>query len=197
MTQETRQVHMLPTYKGDGVVKLWSGKLYPPEEGDSRILTQHLYVTSNEEIKKGDWYYRPDSKTIHLDDDDAHGMCDCRKIVSTTNPELWGEKNQCDGCLAGLPLENGIHKDHQLMGIACSADTYKTNVTEISSDFVEAYVKAYNQGNPFTEVIWRPIEISLKDKLDELSDEQRVDLFNHYCKHCGTKSLPCYCTWDD
>jgi hypothetical protein len=32
--------------------------------------------------------------------------------------------NQCDGCRAGLPLENGIHRDGQMLGLVCTADRY-------------------------------------------------------------------------
>ena len=32
--------------------------------------------------------------------------------------------NQCDGCMAGLPLVNGVHKDHQTFGIGCTKHLY-------------------------------------------------------------------------
>lgn len=32
--------------------------------------------------------------------------------------------NQCDGCMAGLPLVNGVHKDHQMIGIGCTKHLY-------------------------------------------------------------------------
>ena len=39
--------------------------------------------------------------------------------------------------------------------------------------------------------------ISIKAYLDSLTDEERLEVFSHYCKHCGTKDKPCYCTYDD
>ena len=32
--------------------------------------------------------------------------------------------NQCDGCMAGLPLVNGVHKDKQIFGIGCTKHLY-------------------------------------------------------------------------
>ena len=32
--------------------------------------------------------------------------------------------NQCDGCMAGLPLVNGVHKDKQMFGIGCTKHLY-------------------------------------------------------------------------
>lgn len=32
--------------------------------------------------------------------------------------------NQCDGCMAGLPLINGVHKDNQMFGIGCTKHLY-------------------------------------------------------------------------
>jgi len=33
--------------------------------------------------------------------------------------------NQCDGCQRGIPVVNGVHKDEQDFGMACSKDRYK------------------------------------------------------------------------
>jgi hypothetical protein len=37
----------------------------------------------------------------------------------------------------------------------------------------------------------------IKEKLNALSDEERLELFSNYCHGCGTKELPCYCTRDE
>lgn len=37
----------------------------------------------------------------------------------------------------------------------------------------------------------------LKYQLDKLTDDQRKDLFDNYCKFCGNPNLPCYCERDD
>lgn len=32
--------------------------------------------------------------------------------------------NQCDGCIRDIPIVNGIHKDEQQFGMACSKSRY-------------------------------------------------------------------------
>ena len=32
--------------------------------------------------------------------------------------------NQCDGCVRGTPIVNGVHKDEQGFGMACTKDRY-------------------------------------------------------------------------
>lgn len=39
--------------------------------------------------------------------------------------------------------------------------------------------------------------IYLKGMLDVLSDDERIELFSHYCVHCGSKDIPCYCSNDE
>lgn len=33
--------------------------------------------------------------------------------------------------------------------------------------------------------------LPLRQQLDQLTDNQRVELFSHYCKHCGSKNIKC------
>jgi len=33
--------------------------------------------------------------------------------------------NQCDGCIRGIPVTNGVHRDAQYFGMVCSKDRYK------------------------------------------------------------------------
>lgn len=37
---------------------------------------------------------------------------------------------------------------------------------------------------------------SLKDALLDLTEEERLDIFGDYCKHCGRDDPGCRC-WDD
>lgn len=49
-------------------------------------------------------------------------------IYNTGKPIEWVsieyELNQCDGCQANLPIIDGIHRDSQMFGIACSKEMY-------------------------------------------------------------------------
>jgi len=31
------------------------------------------------------------------------------------------------------------------------------------------------------------------EMLDKLSDDERLEIFDKYCKYCGTKDILCYC----
>ena len=45
---------------------------------------------------------------------------------------------------------------------------------------------------------YQPMSVTaLKRELDQLTDEERMELFSHYCKHCGTKDIPCCCSNDE
>lgn len=36
----------------------------------------------------------------------------------------------------------------------------------------------------------------LKDELDKLTDDERMELFSSYCRYCGSKDAGCQC-WND
>lgn len=40
---------------------------------------------------------------------------------------------------------------------------------------------------------------SVRQLLDNMTDEERLEIFSHYCKHCGAKvpTSECYCYRDD
>lgn len=181
------QVHLVATEWSTILLNGRSNKLtsyYGDYQGKSNILTpQYLYFTIDEEIKGGDWILgietSPFSGQIVKASKDYHQRKDhWRKIVATTNPELWSEPNNCDGCQTGLPLVNGIHKDHQLMGIGCTANRYKKGVPPIDNPFIEAYIKAYNDGKPITEVM-----------LETMFDKSKLcDCY--YTKFCQSTMLP-------
>jgi len=40
------------------------------------------------------------------------------------------------------------------------------------------------------------ILVHIKEELDELSDDERAELFRNYCKYCGSKDPRCQC-WND
>jgi len=83
-------VHLIPTEKYSPLVYSTSkyGGLFPStcyspmkDMGDSY---QHLYITSDEEIKKGDWHLKNDKMVTksHIIDDT------CKKIILTTDQDL-------------------------------------------------------------------------------------------------------------
>lgn len=115
---------------------------------------QHLYFTTDEEIKEPCWIIairESDGKEMllyienipdnpkYFDMKGGYALFRhlCRKIVATTNPELWDIKHrfQSEGAnsFSHLLPDNGVPK--------------------IDTPFIEAYIKAYNEGNPIKEVL--------------------------------------------
>lgn len=125
---------------------------------------QHLYITSDDEIKEGDWYYDSFLKEISRANDTFAHKCGeqlftydnkyVRKIIATTDTSLTIQlENQCDGCKAGLPLTGNIHKDSQTFGIACSKGKYVDDLPQPSDKFIQAYIEAYNKSEKIEKVL--------------------------------------------
>ena len=47
--------------------------------------------------------------------------------------------------MADLPLENGIHKDNQTLGIACTKDRYQTSLPTFSESFIKPIKTNYSR----------------------------------------------------
>lgn len=153
------QVHLLPTDKASKIVlvnptALQLSSLIYSEQLEGFIKQgskyQHLYFTSDEKIKEGDHFIINSGKGKNgggiigkhyngqkLDKDD-------RKIVTTTDPDLCIEKREMVG----------------------SNSRYtKWAFPRIGDDFIQVYIKAYNEGNPITEVM---LEYELLDYAEEM-----------------------------
>lgn len=125
------KVHMLPTSDypaigrsttdwGDGEPKKLYGWL------NCAIRTphdlHHLYFTTDEAIKEGDWYIHPDATVPQ--NDFSHVFVDCRKIIASTDPKFTLEGNHID--YAMYPKETYKHKN---------------GIPQPTQDFIEAYCK--------------------------------------------------------
>jgi hypothetical protein len=155
------QVHLLPTEKkissnlilvkwNDGYTTLEQRRQFhtkfienPHLYGEGVSMTcQEIYITSDEEIKEDDWYitnnnlFQFKGKPDWLDGHE-------KKIVACTNPELW-TKNE-SGKMRNPETNEFIPFQSYWFGA--------NNISCISSDFIEAYVKAYNEGKEIKEVV--------------------------------------------
>jgi hypothetical protein len=148
-----RQVVMLPTNqrlvnKGDLVLGhghnmfVASGNMRPNSLIADYYKSQHLYITSDEEIKEGDWYI-DDTNTIRQsvtsDGDYWSRRKDYKKIIATTDKSIAVQKDSITIC-SGKSRIN-------------TYPTEKTIIPSPSPEFVQAYIKAYNAGKPITEVM--------------------------------------------
>lgn len=101
-------------------------------------ISQHLYITSDDEIKEGDWcIYLGLSmrcfKVINAEDNKLyHGSREyfnksiCKKIIATTN--------------TSLIIEGKLYKT-------------TSNLPQPSQQFIEKYIEEYNKGNIITDVL--------------------------------------------
>jgi hypothetical protein len=91
---------------------------------------QHLYILSDEWIKKGDWYLIFLNHEVIGDlrkcENSNWNFSSCKKIIATTNPELWY-----------------LSTVGELQGV---------NIPKIGIPFIEVFIKAWNEGNSITSV---------------------------------------------
>ena len=89
--EKRKNIHLLPTDKGQRITKTSKGTLlWCSKSAEDFIETRkgylgfHLYITSDEEIKEGDWHFKNDKMVTksHLIDNT------CKKIILTTDQDL-------------------------------------------------------------------------------------------------------------
>lgn len=126
---------------------------------------QHLYILSDEEIKEGDWVIPNDPEYGNRPWKYKPAPCplpywgsvgNCKKIIATTDKSLTIGVNNCDGCIAGKPLENGYHRMSEGVYpdyMVCQKDKYITLLPQPSQSFIQKFVEEYNKGNVITEVM--------------------------------------------
>lgn len=84
-----KNVHVLPTDKPSRLQLQMDGNFHI-ENGQSIALRNYLniYITSNEEIKEGDWYITPNNTVLKALGKMLINVEDYKKIILTTNQEL-------------------------------------------------------------------------------------------------------------
>jgi len=119
---------------------------------------QHLYILSDDEIKEGDWVYDNYRKALLLapnkNNVDFFNMTSNRykKIVTTTDKSLYYESTK----------DIGI----KLKGLQ--------QLAQLPESFIKAYIKAYNEGNPITEVDLELEANTLLEDGDDLSQMWKI-----------------------
>ena len=91
-----KNIHLLPTDKPSRLFKDDFGKLIYSinmDQEQNHFEPQHLFITSDEEIKAGDWYYLPRTNLVYECTEDPTELnlersLGVRKIILTTDPDL-------------------------------------------------------------------------------------------------------------
>ena len=95
-----------------------------------RGIYQHLYFLSNEKIKEGDWYLNiVSNEIVNVDFNIDYKQNHCKKIIATTDTSL----------------QHAIDKSPYPMEIY--------GLPQPSKEFIQAFIKAYNEGKPITKVL--------------------------------------------
>lgn len=179
---EQPSIISLQGYQGLG------GLLYNKKEyiKSHNYQPKHLYFTSDEEIKEVDWFIyngKLHKATVNTNKNSAWantfepGVYSVQqkylnKIVATTNPELHKPSmiRRADGCPFYLQ-SNGLYQATDEHGTETLEVSNINNIAKIGDDFVEAYIKAYNEGKPITEV-----NLESEDTFNDVANECFADI---------------------
>lgn len=164
MTYKKLKVVMLPTneksklgFIGDSALfNIDDSKPYKEIDGVPKINFQHLYILSDEKIKKQEWMLHPlDGKPIQWDGEGNNPITyGYKKIICTTDKSLTINSiygiNSFDAKMFGGNSE--VIKLPQIF-----------NLLQPCQSFIEHFVSEYNKGNIITEVM---VEYENKIALD-------------------------------
>lgn len=172
--KDMKNIYLLPTEEPSRLHGMFnSSELGLSKEPLNCRDARHLYITSDEEIKEGDYALNPSGKRLKIVSKNNEGYYEttlvkghyfklpkCKKIILTTDPEL---------------ISNGIQ--------SVDDDFLKWFVNDSHHEFVE-YDKSYNRGNGnyYYKIITptvknEPISNSyLQVFIDQFSDGKRAEL---------------------
>jgi len=165
---------MLPTEKSN-LIACDDGTLFyyhKEQTGGGIAQCQHLYILSDEEIKEGDWCIRDGWDLFQADkwiinalktgDLRKHQI---KKVIATTDKSLTKEHDDT------VPFPK----------------TRPTGIKLIPKSFLPIFVKAYNEGNPITEVeleckYYTNGKISILDRILQLKTTESNEVIIHLPK---------------
>ena len=122
-----------------------------------RFQYQHLYITSDEEIKEGDWFIKDDELHLWQGAIPEYHKLNAYKIIATTNTALKVHH-----------FYKGVFKDLEY------------SLPLISQQFIQYYIEKYNEGNVITEVEveYEDLTEQLQESVDNLRDNCLEDFDN-------------------
>lgn len=149
------QVLLLPTEKASQLC-IYNKELYYVIDGEFNLNRDkyNIYITSDDEIKLGDWSYNIANKTIFQADSqfvkliNQKEVTTNKKIIATTDTSLTPKLH------IGEVVDNSYHKE------------FHNILPKLSQQFIEKYIESYNKDEVITGV--------LVEYLDELKDFQNT-----------------------
>jgi len=156
-----KNIHILPTDKPSRLVKFFTNKFHLCKEIlpiQDEEQYQNIYITSDEEIKEGDWVYSENRN----------------KVCKVTGVSKWSHKNDYS-----IDLDNEnyyIHNSYcKKIVLTTDQNLIKDDVQAIDDDFLEWFIE-----NPSCEFV-KVENISLDNVIEEwwqdLSNEELIDVY--------------------
>ena len=130
-----QNLHLIPTYKPSRLlIDTIENKLYYQpilHNKTVNVLTQHIYITSDEEIKEGDWFY---VKTPNIYGGNVVARC------LSFGKHCWSEN-----ILTATTDEKGYHPSHCVKIIMTTdQDLIADGVEQISEEYLLEIIKDLN-----------------------------------------------------
>lgn len=113
----------------------------------SMFTNQHLYITSDDEIKEGDWSYNIANKTIFQADSQFVKLINQKEV--TTNKKIIATTDASLARLADCPVRG-------------SNSNIKYVLPQPSQQFITKYIEEYNKGNIITDVL---VEMEIDEEI--------------------------------
>jgi hypothetical protein len=109
-------------------------KLVIFEHQNCTEVAQHLYITSNEEIKEGNWFISELGEIWQHNGNITPSKLSV-KIIATTDDSL------------------EIRYDNRFIDVIVSGESLNGKLPKIPQQFIERYISEYNKGNVITQVM--------------------------------------------
>lgn len=129
------KVILLPTQSKSNISIDAYGRMYFGNYPENTPFNQHVYITSNEEIKEGDWFIN--RQYMIEEDREEYAIWRCGGVTPNSNPKK-----------IIATTDTNLLKDYSeqtLNDFAC--------LPQPSKAFIQAYIKAYNESKPITKVL--------------------------------------------
>jgi hypothetical protein len=156
-----KNLHVLPTDKPSRlVIDTIENKLYLQpilHEKTINVLPQHIYITSDKEIKEGDWCYAILSKQVFKNANPNLKSEDKKKIILTTDPSLAPDVQKIDDEFLEWFVQNP------------SCEHVKTDLVPVNYFGSETIVNSYGF-NKFIYKIIIPQEEPKQETLEEAAE---------------------------
>jgi len=150
--KKTFKIVMLPSEKASDITlsPLKTKLRFKDEHKLNSDKYQHLYIISDKEIKEGDWYIHYNSFTkdyIIFKSNDEFNSSNNPNVIDT-RPNIHTYWNKKLIASTDKSLQIRFEKLSQFHGEHIAKD-----LPQIPESFIQAYIKAYNEGKPITEVV--------------------------------------------